>query len=266
MTLLQAEKLTLALGGRTVLRQVDFAVHPGELVGLIGANGAGKTSLLRVLAGLARPQTGAVRLHGHAIADLTPAERGRAIGYLAQGSDCHWPLPVERLVALGRLPHLQPWQRPGPADRRAIVQAMRAADIEGFAGRPVTTLSAGERVRVLLARALAVETDVLLADEPVAALDPAHQLQVMMLLRARAAAGTAVVVVLHDLTLAARFCQRLVLLAGGEVLAAGTPAAVLTPDHLARAYGVAGIFLTVEGQTLVLPWHRLDDDAAGPAP
>ena len=262
MTLLQADELRVTLGGRAILDRVGFAVAAGEIVGLIGPNGAGKTTLLRALAGLQKLGGGRVALAGRPLATVPAAERAKLLAYMAQAADCHWPVSVRRLVALGRLPHLSPWTGPGPADARAIAAALQATDMTAFAARPVTELSAGEQVRAMLARALAVEPEVLLADEPVAALDPYHQLQVMQLLQDRAAAGHAVVVVLHDLTLAARFCHRLVLLANGRVLAEGPPRAVLTAERLRTAYGVRAQILEIEGGLAIVPWQRLDPGAA----
>ena len=177
------------------------------------------------------------------------------VAYLAQGGEAHWPLRVEALVGLGRLPHRSPLQGLGSADHDAIARAMTAADVTGLRQRTMAELSGGERRRVLLARALAVEADALFADEPIAALDPLHQLQVMDLLRAAASAGRGVVVVLHDLALAARFCDRLVLLAGGEVLTAGPPSDVLTDRHIAKAFGVEVVRGEREGVPYLLPWR-----------
>ena len=158
----------------------------------------------------------------------------------------------EKLVALGRLPHRTPWSRLSAADLAAIEAAMRFAGVLDLTGRPVTQLSGGERARVLLARALAGDPALLLADEPVAGLDPGHQLDVMALLARRAAAGGTVIVALHDLALAARFCTRLILLAGGRVLADGVPAAVLMPGNLRAAYGIEAVIGSLGGQVAIV--------------
>ena len=241
--MIAATNIVVRLGGRIVLDRVSIAAEDGEMVGLIGPNASGKTTLIRVLAGLLAPDAGA----------LSPiADRARNVAYLEQGAACHWPLAVRRVVALGRLPHLGPFQRPSDADERAIDAAMAEADVVTLAERPVTALSAGELARVFLARALATEPRVILADEPVASLDPYHQIQVMELLRGHASRG-AVIAVLHDLTLAARFCDRLVLLHSGKVAAQGKPSEVLTPDNLARVYSVTAAF----GDGYVVPLARL---------
>lgn len=259
---LAAENVTLRLGGRQVLAGVSLAARPGALVGLIGPNAAGKTSLVRVMAGLVAPDTGAVTLDGMALAAVPRAARARAVAYLEQDAVCHWPLSVRRLVALGRLPWLGPFERPGPADAAAIDRALADAGIAALADRSVTRLSGGERVRAFLARALAGMPRILLADEPVASLDPYHQIGVMELLRAQAARGGAVVAVLHDLTLAARFCDRLVLLDRGRVAGEGAPATVLTGETIARVYGVAAAFGADADGPYVVPRRRLDTPPA----
>jgi iron complex transport system ATP-binding protein len=262
MTLLGASDVSVAFNGHKVVDRVSVTLARGELVGLIGPNGAGKTTLIRTLAGVLAPTAGTVRFDGRPIADMPRRELARRLAYMAQGADCHWPLTVERVVALGRLPHLAPWQRPGEDDRRAIRAALEAADMTGFAGRRATSLSAGERARALLARALAVEPAALLADEPVAALDPGHQLDLMTLLHRRARDGAAVVVVLHDLSLAARFCHRLVLLHRSRVLAEGAPETVLTAATLAEAYGIEALIGRQDGEPYVVPWRVVGARAA----
>src|SRR5215468_11162445 len=161
---------------------------------------------------------------------------------------------VETLVGLGRLPHRQPMRGLNSGDRAAVERAMLACDVLAFRDRTMSEVSGGERLRVLLARALAVEADILLADEPIAALDPLHQLHVMELLHMTTREGRGVVVVLHDLALASRFCDRLVLLAGGGVLAEGQPSTVLRDEHIATAYGVEVVRGEREGVPFVLPW------------
>ncbi|MHA1113035.1 MAG: ABC transporter ATP-binding protein [Alphaproteobacteria bacterium] len=259
MTRLVAEGIGVRIDGAAIVTGAALSASAGELVGLIGPNGAGKTTLLRAVAGLA-PHDGAVRLDGRPASALSRRAFARAVAYLPQGHGVHWPLTVRRLVALGRLPHLLPWQRPGPADATAIDGAMARTDIAHLGGRNVQTLSGGERARVLLARVLAVEAPVLLADEPIAALDPYHQLHVMALLRATADAGAAIVAVLHDLTLAARYCDRLVLMNAGRVVAEGDAATVLDETNLRAAYRLAALYGEHEGSPYVLPWRRLPSE------
>ena len=251
---IEAKGIAVRFGTRAVFEGVDLAMRAGEMVGLIGPNGAGKTTLLRVLASLRAPEGGRVRYGGQTAAEIGRRELARRLAYLAQGGSVHWPMRVEALVALGRLPHRQPFRGLDAADRRAIERAMAAADILPLRGRTMARISSGERMRVLLARALAVDARVMLADEPIAALDPLHQLQVMELLRAIAGEGRGVIVVLHDLALAMRFCDRLVLLARGGILVEGSPAQVLTDAHLARAYGVEVVRGERDGVPFLLPW------------
>lgn len=251
---LVAQHLGAAYGGRRVLEDVSLTLAEGEVLGIIGANGAGKSTLLRLLAGLVLPMQGSVTLNGK---PPCGGDAARQLAYLEQKTQSHWPLAAEELVALGRLPYLGFGQRLGEADRAAVEQAMREADVLHLRARAVTALSTGEQARVFLARALAVQPQVLLADEPVAGLDPAHQLGVMELLRRKAAQGMAVAAVLHDLPYAARFCDRLLLLHEGRILAQGTPQAVLSPANLRLALQVEALAGKHEGAPYLLPWKAV---------
>ena len=255
MVTIEARGLAVALGRRAVVHDASFTLQGGTLVGVLGPNGAGKSSLVRALLGLI-PSTGAIAIDGAPIASLPRAAIARRIAYLPQGQALHWPLSVERLVALGRIPHLGPLSRPGAADRAAVARAMERAGVAPLAGRIATELSGGERARVMLARALAVEARALIADEPLASLDPAHQIDGMALLRAEADAGALVIAVLHDLTMAARYCDRVLVMADGEMVADGPPRAVLTPALLARVYGVTAHFGGGD-PPLIVPMARL---------
>jgi iron complex transport system ATP-binding protein len=229
--------LSVRLGGRELLRGLDAAFAPGEVACVLGANGAGKSTLLACLAGLRTPTAGQARLDGVPLSRLAPAARARRIGFLPQTPEVAWPLAVEALVALGRIPHGSSGEAPG--DRAAVARAMAATATEPLRGRRVDTLSGGERARVLIARALAGEPDWLLADEPFAGLDPGHQLDACALFRALAHDdGRGVVLTLHDLGLATRLADRVLVLAEGRILADGPPQAALGPEVLRRAYGV----------------------------
>ena len=239
--LLRAVDVTRTVHGRDLVESATLEVRAGELVGLIGPNGAGKSTLLSVLAGLDAPRRGTVSLDGTPIRDLSARRRAREIGWLEQVQTVHWPVSVERLVALGRLPHLRGRERAGPEDRRRIDAAIEATGCGALRARAVTTLSGGERTRVLLARVLAGDPRLILADEPVAALDPAHQLQTMELLREFARDGRGCVAVLHELSLAARWCDRLYLMHRGRIDAEGPPDEVLDARRLRDVYGVEAV-------------------------
>ena len=238
MSELRAEGVSFRYLETPVLEDVSLTVGTGEMVGLIGPNGAGKTTLLRIMNGLLQPEVGTVRWGEREIAQIPEPERARLLGYLPQGAPAHWPLTVERVVELGRIPHRAWWQRLSDADRDAIDRAIAAADVERLRGRIVTHLSGGERTRVMLARVFATQPTLIMADEPVASLDPFHQLQVMRTLRAHADTGGGVLVVLHDLNLAARFCDRLVALDRGQRVCEGPTREVLDNPALAAAYSV----------------------------
>lgn len=234
---LSLHAVDVTLGGRFVVNDVSAAFSAGQVVALLGPNGVGKTTLLRAIAGLVA-HGGEIRLDDADLANLPPSERGRRIAYLAQTPTVHWPMRVRDIIALGRLPHRASIASLSETDETAIERAIVAGELEGLAQRPVTELSAGELARVLLARAIAVQGDVLLADEPNAALDPYHQLHMMELLRSEARSGIAVIAVLHDLRLAAQFSDHVILMNHGRIVASGTPEDVLTPARLAEVYGI----------------------------
>ena len=257
MSTLAVQDLSVVFGNNKVLDSIDVSFETGSLVGLIGPNGAGKTTLLRTLIGSQDISGGKVLWNGSDFKDHDRRTLAQKISYLPQGGACHWPLTVERLVALGRLPHQSPWQKQSADDSAAINASMLETDVSMLAARNVMTLSGGERMRVLLARALATKPELLLADEPVASLDPYHQLQVMTVLQTMARRGAGVVVVLHDLTLAARFCDRLILLNDGRVLGDGEPDDVLSEKNLAASYRVTALRGKNNGEPFIIPWKDL---------
>lgn len=242
MTLLRLTGFGVTLGKRDILRGIDLKVREGELVGIIGPNGAGKTSLMRAALGLTQ------RIGQSSVAALSPRARGRAVAWMPQSREIAWPVTVETLVMLGRTPHLGAGQRPSAADLAAVDRAMQRMDLDAFRGRTATRLSGGEQARVLIARALAQETPLMMADEPIAGLDPAHQLATMQSFADLAQEGHSVIVSLHDLGLAARHCTRLIVLDQGGVAADGPPLEVLTADLVRRVFGIrAYLEMTPDG-------------------
>jgi iron complex transport system ATP-binding protein len=237
------------------LDAVSIALRPGAVTAVVGPNGAGKSTLMTCLAGLRTPLAGEVRLAGAPLLSLRPRARAQAIGYLPQVPEIAWRLDVETFVRLGRTAHRGVFGET-PEDGEAVRAALRATGLEALGGRDVTTLSGGERSRALLARALAGTPAWLLADEPLAGLDPGHQIDAADLLRDFAGRGGGVVVTLHDLTFAARLADRVVVLARGRLRADGDPRSALTPAVLADAYGVevawregaAGPLLDISGR------------------
>ncbi len=266
MTLLALRNVSLSRGGRPVLEDIGFGAAAGDLIGVIGPNGAGKSTLLRLMAGLSRPDRGDIKLEDRDIGDWPRRDRARRIAYLPQHPDCHWPITVAGLADLGRLPHRGFWDRPTPGDAAAVAAALALADMGHLADRRLDRLSGGEAARAHLARALAGTPALLLADEPVADLDPSHALSVMDHLRRFAGQGGAVAVVLHDLSLASRYCDRLVLLNAGRIAAAGPPGAVLTRDRLADIYGISAVHGEFEDESYVVPWKANGPGDGGATP
>ena len=226
MALISAHNLTVG----TRVKAVTLELQRGDILGLIGPNGAGKTTLLNALSGII-PSEGIVNLDGRNVHSLTSRHRAQQIGLQPQAVNSAWSIRVKDVVALGRLP----W---GDEDPESIHSAIERAGIQAFSARKVTELSGGERARVWLARVLAGQPLVLLTDEPIANLDIHYQLAVMEVLKQYAQEGHGVIVALHDLSLAARYCNRLCLMDAGEVMAQGTVAEVLEPERLTKTYGI----------------------------
>jgi len=238
MSRLVAEDVRLRLGARVVLQGVSAAFEVGRVTAILGPNGAGKSTLLACLAGLRRLDGGTVRLDEDEVRTMPARRRAQRIGFIPQTPEVAWAVEARILVGLGRTPFIGARGLSGE-DAAAIDRAMAAAGVEAMADRDVTTLSGGERARVLIARALAGEPEWLLADEPLAGLDPGHQLDAADLFRRMAHdQGKGVIVTLHDLSLAARLADRILLLADGRVLADGPPEVALAPQVLAQAYGI----------------------------
>jgi len=256
MTFLVTRDLSVTLGSRRVLHDIALALPPRHMVALVGPNGAGKTTLLRALAGLL-PADGAVEVGGVALSSLSLRERARRFAYLPQGHMVHWPLPARDIVALGRYPHgvTDPARLPA-RDAEAVRRAMQAVDVVELGDRRVTELSGGERGRVALARVLAVEAPVILADEPTAALDPRYQIDVIKGLRAAADTGVLVVVVTHDLGLAARFSDSVLVLEEGRLVSQGSPAEALSERVLTEVFRISAYRAEYQREAVIVPWSE----------
>lgn len=252
-----AQGLTVTLGGRPVLTQVDATLRQGRVTVILGPNGAGKSTLVKALVGLVPLTAGMVTLGGSPVAPLPTRTRARRMGYLPQEAPLHWNVAVRDVVALGRVPHRAPFAGPSPADQAAVAAALAATGTSDLADRGIADLSGGERARVLLARVLAGEPGWLLADEPLANLDPAHQVDVLDRLRGVAETGRGVVLVLHDLAQAARIADDVLLLRGGAMVAAGAAADVLTPERVAEVFEVH--VATLPGGRMMVPIGRIAD-------
>jgi iron complex transport system ATP-binding protein len=254
---LTAQGVNVRLAGRLVLNDVSLSLSSGHLVALVGPNGAGKTTLLRALAGLV-PSGGAIHVGGDALSSLPLRERARRFAYLPQGHIVHWPLPARDIVALGRYPHgaTDP-ARLTPKDTEAVLRAMQATDVVEFSERRVTELSGGERSRVALARVLAVEAPVILADEPTASLDPRHQFDVMKSLRAAADRGTLVMVVTHDLGLAARFADTALVLSEGRLVSQGAPTEALSEQIMGDVFRISAYRAEYQREAVIVPWAEI---------
>ena len=259
MSLLRVENLAASLGGKPVLKDLSFTVAAGEFVGLIGPNGAGKSTLLRTILGFT-PHRGEVAVDGRDAAGLSARERARHVAYLPQERDIAWPVSVETVVALGRHAHRPAFAAAGKTDKAIVEHAMRRMEIDAFRNRPATELSGGEKARVLIARALAQDAPLLLADEPAAGLDPAHQIALMKIFSELAGEGRGVIASLHDLSLAARWCSRLILLDRGMIVADAPPGEVLTAERLRSVYAIETYLGEAGGKPLILPLDLIATD------
>ena len=237
--LLRAAQISYRADDAELLRNVSLPLSGGEVVGLIGPNGAGKSTLLRVLSGLWRGAAGQITLRGQPLGHYRPRQIAQLVGHVAQSAAMDAPFMVRDVVLMGRNPHLGRFQIEQARDRQIATDAMHVTHTLALAERAISTLSGGERQRVFLARALAQEPSLLLLDEPTSNLDIRHQIDILATVQRLARQrNLGVLIAIHDLSLAARFCDRLILLHDGRVLAEGSPEAVLTPLHLAQAFGV----------------------------
>jgi iron complex transport system ATP-binding protein len=251
---LRFERLAVELGGRTILSEIDFEVSPGEVVGLVGRNGVGKTTLLRLANGALTASAGRVLLGEEPVATLSRRRLARGVALVPQDLHVPFPFRVGELVLMGRAPHQPLVGLESASDVELALEALERLGIGHLADRSITTLSGGERQLVLFARALVQDPGVLLLDEPTAFLDLKHRVEVLREVRAFARSGRAALVVSHDLSLAARSCDRVVLLGSGGVAAVGPPVDVLTPENLRMAFGIEALaFSGPDGQLVVVP-------------
>ena len=221
-----------------ILRDVNIDLNSGKLTGIVGPNGAGKTTLLKMLAGLLKPESGQLSLDGKSFDLFKSTERARRIAYLEQYSFVHWPLSVEQLVRLGRFPHKDSIDNSPENDRAVVRRVMQQVGIQGLSARTFNSLSGGERARVLLARALTVQADHLLVDEPIASLDLKYQFEIMELLSNQTTDSTSVCVILHDLNLAVKYCDFIHLMYKGKVISHGKPEQVLTQENIKATFDI----------------------------
>jgi iron complex transport system ATP-binding protein len=256
MNAMVAEQVQVRFRDRIVLHEFSATFQRGRVTALLGPNGAGKSTLLGCLAGLRSPNSGRICLDNVDVGSIERRERARRIGLLPQQGEVHWDVDVAALVALGRFPHRGRWGETD-ADKRAVLRAMAVTDVTQFANRSAKRLSGGERSRVLLARVLAGEPEWLLADEPLASLDPAHQLDVLEQLRKVAAGGAGVIVVLHDLSHALRVADDVVLLREGRIVAQGPRDEAVGVKEFRETFGIdVHVGRVDEGDRFVVPLRR----------
>jgi len=238
MTELVARNICLEVGITPIVQDVSVSLIPGELVAILGPNGAGKTSLLRTLLGITRPTSGSIKLNGKNCFGMSPSERAKIVSYLPQRRPMAWPYRVHDVVALGRFAHGAALGRLSPVDNAAVDDAITACKLGELQHRGTDNLSGGELARVHFARAIAAKAPLLIADEPVAELDPKHQLLVADLIRQFVDDGGGALVVLHEVALAARFADRLIWMKNGRIIAEGSPAETLNAKIMQDVYGV----------------------------
>ena len=254
--MIKLSNISLAIQDKKILDDISLEIDSGKIVGLIGPNGAGKTSLLKILANVEDRYTGQYSFNEKQINEYASKDLAKRFGYLPQDATAHWPLKVQRLIELGRLPYQGYSKQLSSEDIKAVSEASKLTEVEHLSDRIATTLSGGERTRVFLARLLAAKPEIIFADEPIAALDPYHQLHIMEILQAHAKNGGTVVVVLHDMSLAARFCDELVLLDKGRLIKTGEITDLLKDELLQQTYGVNLKLFCEESSYSITPWSR----------
>jgi len=257
MTNLTVRNLNVTLDDNKILSDVSLEMASGKLVGLLGPNGAGKSILLKSILGLIDGARGKISLGGQDLESWTLKERARKISYAAQGAPVHWPLTVGHLVSLGRIPHLSPWQSTNKEDQLLTLEAMKKTDVDHLVTRIITTLSGGERARAMLARAIVAGSEFLLADEPIEALDPFHQIKIMEILKELSKSGHGILLVLHDLNFAQKYCDELILIDKGKIISIGPPEDVLSDENLQNTYRVKAARMEKDGEIFIIPSGRI---------
>ena len=260
---IDVEGCAVSLGGTEILSGVSLRVDPGEFVGLVGPNGAGKTTLLRTISGVHAPTAGSVTVAGVDVHAVASKRASRVLAVVPQETALSFSFPVRDVVAMGRYPHRSRFSTPSPDDRDAVDRALERTTTMELADRPIDAVSGGERQRVLIARALAQETRVLLLDEPTASLDVNHRVEVLSLVRELVADGHTVLAAIHDLEMAARWCDRLAVLADGTITECGDPEAVLTRETLESAFDATAVVATepTTGTPHVTAYPRAEEPA-----
>ncbi len=236
--IMQARNISVLADDSQLIKDIELELKPGELTALIGPNGAGKTTLLRTLLGLIQPDTGQVTLNGMDVQKLSPIKRARQIAYLPQTRLLAWPNIVSDVVALGRFAFGTSPAKLNPSDKALIEDVMIACDIQHLSERRANSLSGGELARVHCARTFAAQAPFLIADEPVAALDPRHQIRIMKLIKNYVSPARGALVVLHDINLAAQYADRLIWMKNARIIADGSPQDTLTNERMADVFKV----------------------------
>jgi len=240
MNAIVIDKLSFYYDQNQVLSNIDLAICRGSFTGVLGPNGCGKTTLLRNISGYLKPQKGSVKIMNRQVINLGSRERAKLVAYIPQNANSEFDFSVYQTVMMGRLPYLRPLQRESRADRDIVIESMRLTDVLHLKDRPIGRLSGGERQRVLIARALAQKTPVLLMDEPVSHLDIKYKLDIVALIpQLCESLSITAVAVFHDIALAARFCSQTILMKDGRIVSAGDSSSVLTRDSIEQVFGVS---------------------------
>lgn len=258
MSILKVSGLNLTIDSAHIINNASLEIETGQIIGLIGPNGAGKSMLLKSILGLNEEAQGAVTIDDQDINTISLKEKAKFISYAAQGAPVHWPLAVGHLVSLGRIPHLSPWQTTTEEDQQLTLNAMKMTEVDHLSMRTTTSLSGGERARAMLARAIVTGSDFLFADEPIEALDPYHQIQIMDILKNLAKKGKGVLVVIHDLNVAQQYCDQLILMDKGKIIKKDIPINVLTDEILRETYNIKATRLKTNDQNIIVPTSLAD--------